>query len=116
MRVNAENPYKNFTPSPGPVQSVHFPGGPGIRVDSHVYSGYTIPPYYDSMIGKIIARGKDRTEALTRMTRALGEFKITGPFTTVPVAQALLADARFLRGEYNTHFLENFMNDVFWVS
>ena len=116
VRVNAENPYKNFTPSPGPVQSVHFPGGPGIRVDSHVYSGYTIPPYYDSMIGKIIARGKDRTEALTRMTRALGEFKITGPFTTVPVAQALLADARFLRGEYNTHFLENFMNDVFWVS
>ena len=116
VRVNAENPYKNFTPSPGPIQAVHFPGGPGIRVDSHVYSGYVIPPYYDSMIGKIIARGKNREEALTRMARALAEFKMAGPATTVPVAQALLADARFLRGEYNTHFLEQFMNDVFWVS
>jgi acetyl-CoA carboxylase, biotin carboxylase subunit len=116
VRVNAENPYKNFTPSPGLVQAVHFPGGPGIRIDSHVYSGYEIPPYYDSMIGKIIARGKNREEALTRMVRALAEFKMVGPATTVPVAQALLADARFLRGEYNTHFLEQFMTDVFWVS
>lgn len=116
VRINAENPYKNFTPSPGPVQAVHFPGGPGIRVDSHVYSGYVIPPYYDSMIGKIIARGRTRDEALTRMARALAEFKMVGPATTVPVAQALLADARFQRGEYTTHFLEQFMNDVFWVS
>lgn len=116
VRINAENPYKNFTPSPGLVQAVHFPGGPGIRVDSHVYSGYVIPPHYDSMIGKIIARGRTREEALTRMARALAEFKMAGPATTVPVAQALLADARFLRGEYNTHFLEQFMNDVFWVS
>ena len=116
VRVNAENPYKNFTPSPGPVHAVHFPGGPGIRVDSHVYSGYEIPPHYDSMIGKIIARGKTREEALTRMSRALAEFKMEGPATTVPVAQALLADSRFLRGEYNTHFLEQFMTDVFWVS
>ena len=116
VRVNAENPYKNFTPSPGPVHAVHFPGGPGIRVDSHVYSGYEIPPHYDSMIGKIIARGKTREEALTRMSRALAEFKMEGPATTVPVAQALLADSRFLRGEYNTHFLEQFMADVFWVS
>ena len=116
VRVNAENPYKNFTPSPGPVQAVHFPGGPGIRVDSHVYSGYEIPPFYDSMIGKIIARGKTRQEALTRMARALSEFKMVGPSTTVPVAQALLSDSRFLRGEYNTAFLEQFMNDVFWVS
>ena len=116
VRVNAENPYKNFTPSPGPVQAVHFPGGPGIRVDSHVYSGYEIPPFYDSMIGKIIARGKTRQEALTRIARALSEFKMVGPSTTVPVAQALLSDSRFLRGEYNTAFLEQFMNDVFWVS
>jgi acetyl-CoA carboxylase, biotin carboxylase subunit len=116
VRINAENPYKNFTPSPGPVQAVHFPGGPGIRIDSHVYSGYVIPPFYDSMIGKVIARGKTREEALTRMSRALAEFKMVGPATTVPVAQALLADARFLRGEYNTAFLEQFMNDVFWVS
>ena len=116
VRVNAENPYKNFTPSPGPIQAVHFPGGPGIRVDSHVYSGYVIPPFYDSMIGKIIARGRNRDEALNRMARALAEFKMEGPATTVPVAQALLADARFLRGEYTTAFLEQFMNDVFWVS
>ena len=116
VRINAENPYKNFTPSPGLVRAVHFPGGPGIRVDSHVYSGYEIPPFYDSMIGKVIARGKTRQEALTRMSRALAEFKMVGPSTTVPVAQALLADARFLRGEYNTAFLEQFMNDVFWVS
>jgi len=116
VRVNAENPYKNFTPSPGPVNAVHFPGGPGIRIDSHVYSGYVIPPFYDSMIGKIIARGKTREEALTRMVRALAEFKMVGPATTVPVAQALLADARFLRGEYSTAFLEEFMNDVFWVT
>jgi len=116
VRVNAENPYKNFTPSPGPITAVHFPGGPGIRIDSHVYSGYEIPPFYDSMIGKIIARGKTREEAMTRMVRALAEFKMVGPATTVPVAQALLADARFIRGEYNTHFLEQFMDDVFWVS
>jgi len=116
VRVNAENPYKNFTPSPGPVKAVHFPGGPGIRIDSHVYSGYEIPPYYDSMIGKIISRGKTREEAMARMVRALAEFKMVGPATTVPVAQALLADARFIRGEYNTHFLEQFMDDVFWVS
>ncbi len=116
VRVNAENPYKNFTPSPGPITAVHFPGGPGIRIDSHVYSGYEIPPFYDSMIGKIIARGRTREEAMTRMVRALAEFKMVGPSTTVPVAQALLADARFIRGEYNTHFLEQFMDDVFWVS
>lgn len=116
VRINAENPYKNFTPSPGRVDAVHFPGGPGIRVDSHVYSGYVIPPHYDSMIGKIIARGRSRDEALTRMARALAEFKMVGPATTVPVAQALLADARFLHGDYTTHFLEQFMNDVFWVS
>jgi len=116
VRVNAENPYKNFTPSPGLVKAVHFPGGPGIRIDSHVYSGYEIPPFYDSMIGKIISRGKTREEAMTRMVRALAEFKMVGPSTTVPVAQALLADARFIRGEYNTHFLEQFMDDVFWVS
>jgi len=116
VRVNAENPYKNFTPSPGPITAVHFPGGPGIRIDSHVYSGYEIPPFYDSMIGKIISRGKTREEAMTRMVRALAEFKMVGPATTVPVAQALLADARFIRGEYNTHFLEQFMDDVFWVS
>ncbi|QHI68232.1 acetyl-CoA carboxylase biotin carboxylase subunit [Tichowtungia aerotolerans] len=113
FRVNAEDPYKNFTPSPGNVEAVHFPGGPGIRVDSHVYSGYTISPYYDSMIAKIIARGATREEALNRLHRALEEFEISGPNTSVPLGEALLQDERFRKGEYNTAFLEKFMHDKF---
>jgi acetyl-CoA carboxylase biotin carboxylase subunit len=112
-RVNAEDPYNNFTPSPGPVEAVHFPGGPGIRIDSHVYSGYTISPYYDSMVGKIIAKGKDREEAIARMRRALEEFTIIGPNTSVPLGEALMADPRFKEGRYNTAFLEKFMHEVF---
>lgn len=115
FRVNAEDPYKNFTPSPGKVEAVHFPGGPGIRIDSNVYSGYTISPYYDSMIAKIIARGATREEALNRLHRALEEFTINGPHTTVPVGIALLRDDRFRRGGYNTAFLEKFMNENFLV-
>jgi acetyl-CoA carboxylase biotin carboxylase subunit len=113
FRVNAEDPYNNFTPSPGPVEAVHFPGGPGIRIDSHVYSGYTISPYYDSMIGKIIAYGKDRDEAIMRMRRALEEFTINGPNTTVPLGEALMVDGRFIAGTYNTAYLEKFMHEVF---
>ena len=112
-RVNAENPYNNFTPAPGPVEAVHFPGGPGIRIDSHVYSGYTISPYYDSMIGKIIAKGRDRAEAIARLRRALEEFTINGPSTSVPLGEALLSDGRFLSGKYNTAFLEKFMHEKF---
>jgi len=112
-RVNAEDPYNNFTPSPGPVEAVHFPGGPGIRIDSHVYSGYTISPYYDSMIGKIIAVGKDREESVMRMRRALEEFTINGPSTSVPLGEALMVDGRFVEGTYNTAYLEKFMHEVF---
>ncbi|MBT8046437.1 MAG: acetyl-CoA carboxylase biotin carboxylase subunit [Pontiella sp.] len=112
-RVNAEDPYNNFTPAPGPVEAVHFPGGPGIRIDSHVYSGYTISPYYDSMIGKIIAVGKDRDEAIMRMRRALEEFTINGPHTSVPLGEALMVDKRFVDGTYNTAYLEKFMHEVF---
>ncbi|VGO11520.1 Biotin carboxylase [Pontiella desulfatans] len=112
-RVNAEDPYNNFTPSPGLVEAVHFPGGPGIRIDSHVYSGYTISPYYDSMIGKIIAKGKDRHEAIARMRRALEEFTIIGPHTSVPLGEALMVDKRFVDGTYNTAYLERFMHEVF---
>jgi len=115
FRVNAEDPYNNFTPSPGTVRAIHFPGGPGIRVDSHVYSGYTISPYYDSMIAKIIARGSNREEALNRLHRALEEFAISGPHTSVPLGEALLMDDRFRKGEYNTAFLEKFMHDNFIV-
>ena len=113
FRVNAENPYNNFTPAPGPVEAVHFPGGPGIRIDSHVYSGYVISPYYDSMIGKIIAHGKDRAEAMVRLRRALEEFTISGPATSVPLGEALLNDGRFISGKYNTAFLEKFMHESF---
>lgn len=115
FRVNAENPYKNFMPSPGKVEAIHFPGGPGIRVDSHVYCGYTISPHYDSMIAKIIARGSNRAEALARLHRALEEFAISGPHTSVPLGEALLMDERFQKGEYNTAFLEKFMHDNFIV-
>ena len=116
FRVNAEDPYKDFSPSPGRVEWIHFPGGLGVRVDSHVYSGYEISPHYDSMIAKIIVRGKTREVAIARMARALGEFMIEGPKTTVPLGQALLADARFARGEYNTNFLDGFMKEGFSLS
>ena len=112
-RVNAEDPYRNFTPAPGPVEAVHFPGGPGIRVDSHVYSGYMIPPYYDSMVGKIIAKGRNRHEAILRLKRALAEFTINGPNTSVPLGLALMDDPIFISGEYNTAYLEKFMNEIF---
>jgi acetyl-CoA carboxylase biotin carboxylase subunit len=112
-RVNAEDPFNNFTPSPGLVEAVHFPGGPGIRIDSHVYSGCTISPYYDSMIGKIIAVGKNREEAIARLRRALEEFTINGPHTSVPLGEALLVDRRFIEGRYNTAFLEKFMHENF---
>jgi len=116
FRINAENPAKNFTPSPGFVKAVHFPGGPGVRVDSHVYSGYEISPYYDSMIGKLIVHAHNRHDAIARMARALAEFQIDGVATTVPLGQSLLSDARFARGEYNTQFLENYMKEVFLLN
>ncbi len=105
-RINAEDPYDDFRPSPGRIEMYFAPGGHGIRVDSHVYAGYTIPPYYDSMIGKIIAYGKDRKEALDRMNRALSEFMITGIKTTAPFEQTILQDPDFRRGVYSTGFIE----------
>jgi len=116
FRVNAENPYQGFAASPGRVEWVSFPGGPGVRIDSHVYSGYEVTPYYDSMIAKLIVRGKTREEAIARMSRALSEFMIEGPSTTVPLGEALCQDARFLRGEYHTAFLEQFMEEGFLIA
>jgi acetyl-CoA carboxylase biotin carboxylase subunit len=116
FRVNAENPFKDFAPSPGKVHFVNMPGGRNVRVDSHVYTGYDISPHYDSMIAKIIVRGDNRADAIARMIRALGEFMIEGPSTTVPLGQALMADARFQRGEYTTTFLEAFMKEGFLVN
>ncbi len=113
FRVNAEDPYNNFTPAPGPVEAVHFPGGPGIRIDSHVYSGYVISPHYDSMVGKIIAKGRNRNESIIRLKRALSEFTIDGPHTTVPLGEALMIDDKFVSGNYNTAYLDVFMENKF---
>lgn len=107
-RINAEDPFKDFRPSPGTITNLHLPGGLGIRVDSHIYSGYTIPPYYDSMIAKLIARGKDREEAIVRMKRALEEFVIEGIKTTIPFHLQLMDDKNFRAGKFNTSFLETF--------
>jgi acetyl-CoA carboxylase biotin carboxylase subunit len=113
FRVNAEDPHRGFTPCPGVVEFVHFPGGRNVRVDSHVYAGYEITPHYDSMVAKLIAKGRDRAEALCVLARALHEFTIEGVSTTAPVGLALVADARFRRGEYTTQFLESFMRESF---
>ncbi len=104
-RINAEDPYK-FTPSPGRITSLHMPGGPGIRVDSHAYSGYVVPPHYDSLIGKIIAYGDTREQAIARLSIALSEIVIEGIKTNIPLHQDLLRDAAFLRGGTSIHYLE----------
>ncbi len=107
-RINAEDPYNDFRPSPGRITTLHQPGGHGIRVDSHVYAGYTIPPYYDSMIGKIIAVARTRNEAINTMHRALTEYVIEGVKTTIPFHLQLMDDANFRSGNFNTKFLDGF--------
>lgn len=107
-RINAEDPYNDFRPSPGKITVLHQPGGHGIRIDSHVYAGYTIPPYYDSMIAKIIAVARTRNEAISTMHRALTEYIIEGVKTTIPFHLQLMKDERFRSGDFNTKFLENF--------
>ncbi|NLG85044.1 MAG: acetyl-CoA carboxylase biotin carboxylase subunit [Firmicutes bacterium] len=109
-RINAEDPEKNFMPHPGRIEFYHVPGGPGIRVDSCLYTGYTVPPYYDSMVAKVIAWGRDRAEAVARMRRALEEMVIDGIPTTIPFHLEVLEDPAFLRGEIDTGFVEAFMN------
>jgi len=111
FRINAEDPANNFAPSPGRVEWVHFPGGPGIRVDSHVYSGYDVLPFYDSLIAKLIVRGDTREEAIQRMSGALSEFMIEGVKTTAPLGRAILNDALFRRGRYHTAYLEQLLKD-----
>jgi acetyl-CoA carboxylase biotin carboxylase subunit len=107
-RINAENPYKRFRPAPGMITSFHVPGGMGIRVDTHAYALYRIPPYYDSLLAKIIAHGYDREEALNRMARGLEEFIIEGVLTTIPFHKQVINDKKFIEGDFNTHFLDNF--------
>jgi acetyl-CoA carboxylase biotin carboxylase subunit len=107
-RINAEDPFNGFRPSPGKIGNLHTPGGHGIRVDSHIYAGYTIPPNYDSMVAKLITVAQTREEAIAKMYRALSEYVIEGVKTTIPFHLRLMKDERFLKGDYTTKFLEDF--------
>jgi acetyl-CoA carboxylase, biotin carboxylase subunit len=107
-RINAENA-RTFVPSPGRVDSIHFPGGLGVRVDSALYSGYRIPPYYDSLIGKLIVAGKTRTECMMRLRRSLSEFVVEGVETTIPLFQDLLTEPDIIDGHYDIHWLEKYL-------
>ena len=107
-RINAENPV-SFHPSPGKVQHYYPPGGLGVRIDSAVYQGYTIPPYYDSLVGKLIVHGKTRQECLMRLARALDEVVIDGIETTLPLFRALVREKDIIDGNYHIHWLEQFL-------
>ena len=107
-RINAEDPYKDFRPSPGKITTLHIPGGHGIRVDTHVYAGYTIPPNYDSMIAKLITTAQTREEAISKMKRALDEFVIEGIKTTIPFHRQLMEHPDYVAGNYTTAFMESF--------
>jgi len=107
-RINAEDPYNDFRPSPGKITTLHFPGGHGVRLDTHVYSGYTIPPYYDSMIAKLITTAQSRQEAINKMRRALDEFVIEGVNTTIPFHRKLMNHPDHISGNYTTKFMESF--------
>jgi acetyl-CoA carboxylase biotin carboxylase subunit len=107
-RINAEDPYNNFRPAPGRITNLHIPGGHGVRVDSHIYAGYTIPPNYDSMVAKLITMAQTREEAIRTMERALSEFVIEGVKTTIPFHQQLMQNEDFRKGNYTTKFMETF--------
>jgi acetyl-CoA carboxylase biotin carboxylase subunit len=109
-RINAEDPFDEFRPSPGRIEMYYSPGGPGVRVDSHAYAGYNIPPHYDSMIGKLITYGKNRREAMDKMSSALSEYMITGVKTTISFQQAILQDPNFRRGVYSTGFIDQLLS------
>ena len=108
-RINAEDPYNGFRPSPGKVTNFHVPGGHGVRVDTHVYAGYVIPPYYDSMIAKLITTAQTREEAILKMKRALDEFVVEGIKTTIPFHRALMDDPKYVEGKYTTSFMDTFV-------
>jgi acetyl-CoA carboxylase biotin carboxylase subunit len=108
-RINAEDPYNDFRPSPGKITDYHSPGGHGVRIDTHVYAGYTIPPNYDSMISKLIVVAQTREEAILKMRRALDEYIIQGVKTTIPFHQKLMQDPKFIEGDFTTKFMESFV-------
>ncbi len=112
-RINAEDPFKNFQPSPGKIEVFHLPGGNGVRVDTHAYAGYTVPPFYDSMIAKLIVHGVDRTEALAKMRLALDTFIVQGVTTTIPFLSKVMSHPDFVRGDVHTKFLEVEGKDLF---
>jgi acetyl-CoA carboxylase biotin carboxylase subunit len=107
VRINAEDADNGFRPSPGKITDLFIPGGPGVRWDSHIKQGYTIPPTYDSMVGKLLVFAKDRPAAIARMSRALNELKIEGIKTTIPLHQKIMHDANFIRGDVDTGYIEN---------
>lgn len=108
VRINAEDPYMDFRPNPGKITSLHTSKGHGVRVDTHVYSGYTVPPYYDSMIAKLICKAQTREDCITKVERALDEFIIEGIKTTIPFHQQLMRNADFRAGNFHTGFLNTF--------
>jgi acetyl-CoA carboxylase, biotin carboxylase subunit len=109
VRLNAEDPARNFAPSPGTIHTFHAPGGPGVRVDTHVYAGYRVPPFYDSLLGKLIVHGSTREEAIARMKGALAETVIEGVHTTIPFLREVMAHPAFVAGEVDTRFLERWL-------
>lgn len=111
-RINAEDPDHNFVPSPGVIRDLVLPGGPGVRVDTHIYENYEVPPFYDSLIGKLIVWGKDRDRAIKRMQRALSEFQLNGIKVTVPLHKRVFQDRDFMKGNIDTHFLERFDSGI----
>jgi acetyl-CoA carboxylase biotin carboxylase subunit len=106
VRVNAEDPARNFQPSPGRIDVFHPPGGPGVRIDTHIYAGYTVPPFYDSLLAKVICQGRDRAEAVKRMQVALESFVLEGVTTTIPFLARVMQNPRFQSGKVDTKFLE----------
>ena len=106
-RINAEDPQRNFIPSAGMITALNLPGGPGVRVDSHIYQGYEISPYYDSLLAKVITYGQNREDAMAKMRRVLGEFTVEGVASTIPFHRALLEEANFIAGKFNTDYVAN---------
>jgi acetyl-CoA carboxylase biotin carboxylase subunit len=112
FRINAEDPENGFRPSPGRIEYLHFPGGFGVRIDSHVYNDYVIPPYYDSLIAKMIVWGTDRNHAILRAKRAFEEFQVEGIKTTIPFHKKVLEHEKFVEGDFDTSFIDQHLNKM----
>lgn len=115
-RINSEDPARNFIPSAGTITALHQPGGPGVRIDSHIYQGYEMPPYYDSLLAKLIVSGRDRSEALARLRRVLAEYTIEGVLTTIPFHRALIEEENFIAGRFNTDYVADTHLDLDAIS